>query len=136
MKNHLNIGPVSIRVGSKNIAAWSYPRLQIGGLSIWSWTNTGELLLAAYHPRSSITWLWSAGITHHGRGYARIFSKAERTRLARLFAAGNPYAFRPRWWNAFMQRDVRRTGQRYDYYRLPFGFALVIAQQDRMDRRA
>ena len=57
--NHIKIGPVIIRVGSKHLAPWGFPRIKIGGLSLWSWTNTGQLVPASYPPRKSITWLWS-----------------------------------------------------------------------------
>ena len=61
-KNHIKVGPVIVRIGSKHLASWGFPRLHIGGLHFWSWTNSGQLILAGYHPRSSITWLWSLWI--------------------------------------------------------------------------
>lgn len=57
--NYIQIGPAIIRVGSKHLASWGFPRLCIGGLSVWSWTNEEWLTLASYHPASSITWLWA-----------------------------------------------------------------------------
>lgn len=135
MRNHLRLGPVIFRVGGKNLAPWGYPRVQIGGLSIWSRTNTGELHLASYHPRSSITWLWYVGITRRSRGYAPVFSREERDRLAQLHAAGNQYVGPPRWYHWFWQPAHRRLSQWHDYARLPFGLAAVIGRQDRMERR-
>ena len=59
MRNHIRLGRVSVRIGSKHLAPWGFPRLRVFGLSFWTWTNSGQLCLAGYHPRSSITWLWS-----------------------------------------------------------------------------
>ncbi len=135
--SYLKIGPVLIRYGSKGMAKWGYPRLEIGGLSFWSWTNGGDFSVAAYHPKSSITWLWFAHITRRtARGYASTFSKAERDRMAALYHAGNPYAAQPRWFHRFVQPARRRVGQWSDYVRLPFGFTLVIGHQARMPWRA
>ena len=64
MRNHIKIGPAIIRIGSKHLAPWGFPRLRIWGLSFWTWTNSGQLGLASYHPQSSITWLWSLWIDH------------------------------------------------------------------------
>ena len=36
MGNWIALGPVRIRIGSKYLAPWGFPRLQIGGLSLWS----------------------------------------------------------------------------------------------------
>lgn len=58
-KNYISLGPVRIRHGSKHLAKWGFPRIAIGGLSLWTWTNTGQFTLASYHPASSITWLWA-----------------------------------------------------------------------------
>ncbi len=135
MKNHLRLGPVIFRIGGKSLAPWGYPRVQIGGFAIWSRTNNGEVHLASYHPRSSLTWLWYVGITKRARGYSPIFSRDELNRRARLFVTGNPYVPMPRWWHLFVQFDAKRVGQRHDYIRLPFGRAIVIGQQDRMERR-
>jgi hypothetical protein len=59
MSNYISIGPLHIRIRSKHIAPWGFPRVMVNGFSVWSWTNSGELCLASYHPRSSITWLWA-----------------------------------------------------------------------------
>lgn len=58
-KNHIKIGPAIIRIGSKHLAPWGFPRLRVCGLSVWTWTNSGPLCLASYHPKTSITWLWA-----------------------------------------------------------------------------
>lgn len=63
MRNYVRIGPVAIKVNSKGIAFWGYPRIQIGGLSLWLWSNTREFMPASYHPDASITWLWSWRLT-------------------------------------------------------------------------
>lgn len=132
--NHISIGPVRIRTGSRYLAKWGFPRLQIGGLSIWSWSNSGDLLLASYHPRRSITWLWYFGITARGRGYGKIFSRESREHLATIYAEGNPYASRPRWFHRFWQPATVRRNQWHDYAWLPFGYALVIGHQKPMWR--
>lgn len=134
--NHISFGPVTVRVGSKNLAPWGFPILQIGGLSFWSRTNSGGLHLLAYHPRSSITWLWFVALSGKaGRGYWPTFSRQERERIARLFVTGNPYAFRIRWWHRFVQFAPQRRGQWSDHFRLPFGLVLTITHQARMERR-
>jgi hypothetical protein len=58
MKNYVVIGPVRIRVNSKHLAPWGFPTISIGGLSLFSWTNTGGLTLASYQPPGE-TWHWS-----------------------------------------------------------------------------
>jgi hypothetical protein len=62
MRQWISIGPVSIRLHSKHLAPWGFPRLQIGGYSFWSWNNNGYFMPAGYHPRGSITWIWSTTI--------------------------------------------------------------------------
>lgn len=133
--SYLTLGPIAIRYGSKGLAKWGYPRLEIGGLSFWSWTNGGDFSLAAYHPRSSLTWLWFVHITRRpGRGYASTFSREERQRMAGLHEQGNLHAPAPRWYHAFWQPAALRRGQWTDYLRLPFGFTAMIRHQHRMDR--
>ena len=134
--NYVHIGPVTIRTGSRYLAKWGFPRVQIGGLSLWSWTNSGDLQIAAYHPRASITWLWYVNVTKRNRGYAALFSKEERDRRARLFVTGNPYVGPTRWFHRFWQPDYRRINQWHDYLRLPFGFALMIGHQEPMWRKS
>lgn len=58
MKNYLRLGPVSIKVSNKYQAAWGYPMVRIGGLSILTRDSGGGMNLMGYHPRSSLTWLW------------------------------------------------------------------------------
>jgi hypothetical protein len=128
--NFITLGPVSLRVGSKHLAPWGFPRIRIGGLSLWSWTNSGHFVPASYHPRSSITWIWSAWI------YRReiAFTAEGRAMLARLYTEGNPNVARPRWWHRFIIPAVNRRGQWTHLVRLPFG-AMGIHCQRRMDRR-
>lgn len=59
MKNYLSLGPVRLRISTKYLAPWGYERLAIGGLSLLSRTNGGDLILVAYHPRWCGTWHWS-----------------------------------------------------------------------------
>lgn len=74
--NWLRLGPASIRIGSRHLAASGFPRLQIGGLSIWSRCSDGSLLLASYHPRNSPTWHLSLSVVN-GSG-RKLFDRAER----------------------------------------------------------
>lgn len=62
MSNHIGIGAVQLRIRSKGIASWGYPRIQIGGLSLFTRASNGELHIASYHPRRSLTWLWYVGL--------------------------------------------------------------------------
>lgn len=75
MSNWVKIGPVRLRIGSKHLAPWGFPRVAVHGLSFWSWTNGGDLCLASYHPASSITWLWALYVEwswqHWGLSYRR-----------------------------------------------------------------
>lgn len=133
---YIKLGSLLIRFNSKGIANWGYPRVEIGGLSFWSWTNAGDFSLAAYHPRSSLTWLWFVHISSRpGRGYLPTFSRAERERLWALYLDGNPHVSRPRWFHAFWQPARMRRGQWNDFVRLPFGFAAIIGHQERMPRK-
>ena len=135
--SYLKAGPVLIRYSSKGMAKWGYPRIEIGGLSFWDWTNGGDFSLAAYHPRSSITWLWFIHISRNpGRGYSPTFSRQERERMAGLYRDGNPHAPRPRWFHAFWQPAAMRRGQWTDHLRLPFGFTARIGHQAAMPRKS
>ena len=58
MRNYLALGPVKIRINSKHLAGWGYPSIQIGALSLFTWTNTGGLTLASYQPLQQ-TWHWA-----------------------------------------------------------------------------
>lgn len=84
MGNWLRVGPLVIRTGSKHLASWGYPRLKIGGLSFWTRSNDGELNLAGYHPRSSITWLWFLRLTRSGGQSFTHRMGASGMRLQRL----------------------------------------------------
>jgi hypothetical protein len=131
---HLKLGPVVVRYG-KHLASWGYPRLQLGGLSFWSWTNGGDFSLAAYHPRSSIIWIWFIHVSRRpGRGYMATFGMEERRRIYALAEQGNQFALTPRWYHAFWQPARMRKGQWTDYLRLPFGFVAMIGHQSRMSR--
>lgn len=134
--NFIHLGPVTIRTGSRYLAKWGFPRLQINGLSFWTWSNGGDFIIASYHPRTSITWLWSIAIMKRSRGYQSFFNKEGRAFRAELFAKGNPHASKPHWSDRLMKRDMIRRSQWTDYYRLPFGFVLSVAQQKAMYRDA
>jgi hypothetical protein len=125
MRNHVAIGPLRIRIGSRNLARWGYPRIQIGGLSLWSWTSSGHFVPISYHPRSSITWLWTVWVYRR----ERAFTSAGRADLARMYAEGNPFVAKPRWWHRFFIPDARKSGQRIHLLRLPFGAACVVTQE-------
>ncbi len=105
--NWLRFGPVVIRIGSRHLASWGFPRLEIGGLSIWSGNSDGSLCLASYHPRSSFTWLWSVTLT---RGKART---------------GRFLELAPRGLN---------RGQWHHYVNLPIGWMIRLSRQHRMER--
>lgn len=62
MRNYLSFGPVSIKLHNRGQAAWGYPGIRIGGLSLLARSSNGNLVLASYHPRSSMTWLWSVSL--------------------------------------------------------------------------
>jgi hypothetical protein len=129
MRSYLTLGPVRLRVGSKNLASWGFPRLQIGGLSVWQWTNGGEFMPLAYHPRKSITWVWFLAIARNAR-----FSLEQQEWRRELHRRGNPHAPTPRWWHCFLDFDGLRRSQWHDYVRLPFGFVLIIGRQHAMRR--
>lgn len=105
MSNYITIGPVRLRVGSKGLASWGYPRLQVGGLQIWAHINSGGVTLASYHPHDSTTWHWSVQIRRN-----RLTSR------------------RAKW--SIWQPSTRRSGQWHDYIRLPFGWEISIGRQD------
>lgn len=60
--NYLIVGPIRLRVSRKHLAPWGYALLEIGGLSFFSQTSGGDVVLASYHPRRSSTWFWSAQV--------------------------------------------------------------------------
>lgn len=103
MRNYLVLGPIRIRVSSKHLAPWGYARVAIGGLSLLSRANTGDLMLASYHPSWSHTWRWSV-----------MLRRADGL--------------------AWVSRDKTRRGQWHDYYRLPFGWQILVSQQNYMPK--
>jgi hypothetical protein len=100
MKNYVTLGPVRIKVSNRHLASWGFECFGIGGLSFLSRTNSGDLVLASYHPQSSDTWHWS-------------FSISKRSSV------------RP-----WIDRSRKRCGQWHDYYWLPFGREIIVSQQD------
>lgn len=66
MRNYLTIGPISVRISRKNLAAWGFPVVRAGGLSLLSRDTAGRLHLAAYHPRNSLTWHWFVSLYKSG----------------------------------------------------------------------
>ena len=76
MRNYVRLGPVHIKVSNRHLAKWGFPLIRIGGLSLFTWDNCGVFMPAAYHPRSSLTWLWSLSI-YRGKAI-RHFITAER----------------------------------------------------------
>jgi hypothetical protein len=105
MRNYIVLGPVRLRISSRHLAPWGYSRLIIGGLNLFSRANTGDLILASYHPDWSHTWRWSIMLKRaDGRGW--------------------------------VARDPVRRGQWHDYYRLPFGWQLLVSQQNYLPKRS
>lgn len=74
-------------------------RISLGGLELMHRDSAGDLVLFAYHPRGSSTWLWSVVLAKGGG-------------------------------RALINRASDRQGQWHDYYRLPFGFCIIVSQQD------
>ena len=75
----------------------------MSGLRFLSRASDGGLVLASKHPVGCGTWHWGIGITR-------------RQTVV--------------WGWRVMLRCNRRTGQWHDYYRLPFGWSLVVSRQD------
>jgi hypothetical protein len=65
VKNYLTLGPLRVRFSTRHLAPWGYEMVGIGGLSLLSRYNNGDLMLASYMPRNS-TWHWAVGITKSG----------------------------------------------------------------------
>lgn len=101
MSNWFTLGPVCIRIGSKHLAPWGYDRIRIGGFGMFSRTSSGELTLAAYHPRGCTTWHWYATLCRW------------------------PSSFR-----GLVHRDTRRVCQWHDYFRVSPRWAIRIGRQD------
>lgn len=127
MRNYLTLGPVRLLVNRQYLASWGYPRLSIGGLSLWSKSNNGDRTLASYHPRDSLTWHWSVSITKRNPA---MWSAEAREGRAQLYREGNPFITAPSWRDRFMILTNNPRGQWHNYFRLPFGRALCIARQD------
>lgn len=70
--------------------------------------SDGTIVIATKHPKDSLTWHWSLSIG------------------------------RRKWvewgWRLWLRSD-RRVAQWHDYYRLPFGWALIWSAQDWHKRR-
>lgn len=126
----MKIGRLFVRTSSRNLSSWGWERMRWGGLRIWSWSNSGDLILASY--QTGLTWRWSlaVGRDRKGAGAQGMWGKAGRDLRMKLFLEGNPYVSRPRWWHALWQPARKRTGQWNDMLRLPFGFHVRISYQD------
>lgn len=72
------------------------------GLTLFTRGSDGSLGLISYHPRHSGTWYWSI-------------------RIVRAPTSS-------RFW--LVMRAAHRRNQWHDYYRLPFGRALLVSRQD------
>lgn len=103
MRNYLAAGPLRVRISSHGLARWGYERIGVAGFSFLSRDSGGDLMLAAYHPRRSLTWHWSVSLRKRQAATSRWVNRA-------------PSEF--------------RSGQWHDYYRLPFGWEVVIAMQN------
>lgn len=73
----------------------------MGALRLFRRNSAGEITLAIYHPATSSTWYWLVVLSRR-----------------------DPFAW---GWHG---RAQIRTGQWHDYYRLPFGWTLIVSQQD------
>jgi hypothetical protein len=71
-----------------------------GGLSFLKRDSAGCLILASYHPRSSLTWIWSLSVDH------RLPPKP------------------------LLHIERKGRGQWQHWLRLPFGRTLYLARQD------
>lgn len=72
-------------------------------MRFFSRASDGSIVLATMHPRGCPTWHWSISLKRN------VF-EMPRQRL--------------------VYRSERRTHQWHDYYRLPFGWWLIVGQQD------
>lgn len=64
MKNLLVLGPLRVRLSRKGLASWGYARIEIGGLRLFSRTNSARTYnLAAFHSSHSLTWRWVLSIS-------------------------------------------------------------------------
>lgn len=74
--------------------------IRIKGLRLISRASDGSIVLARYHPPGCNTWHWSV--------YLKKYSD-----------------HRPK-----THKADRRVNQWHDYYRLPFGWTIMVSQQD------
>ena len=106
-RNYIYLGPVHLKVSGKGLASWGYPRIRMGGISLFNWGNEGSFHLVSYHPKSSITWLWDLMIG---------WPNARRRN-------------RDGWWRP--GRWVSPVGRGWSYWAL--GFSVSWSSQDRMN---
>ncbi|WP_398472933.1 hypothetical protein [Tardiphaga sp.] len=95
LRNYLRLGPIHIKVSNKYLANWGYPLLKIGGAEFWSRSNDGRRMLAAYHPRSSLTWLWALYV-YRGKAMGPTNWKHRGTRDFGLFGWVLHYSWQQR----------------------------------------
>jgi hypothetical protein len=60
-RNYVTLGPVRIRISKRHLADWGYPIFSIGGLSFFTRSTNGDMIMVSCHPKGSITWHW--GVT-------------------------------------------------------------------------
>lgn len=77
------------------------------GLRFFTRSSDNGIVLVSRHPKGSLTWYWSVSL--------KRLSEEQRNRI--------------------VVRDPRRTHQWHDYYRLPFGWRIIVSQQDYHKRR-
>lgn len=65
--------------------------------------SDGSIIIASKHPQGCPTWHWSASLKRN--------------------------AIRFKWW-ALWSRAENRNHQWHDFYRLPFGWCLIVSRQD------
>ena len=106
-RNYIYLGPVHLKVSGKGLASWGYPRIRMGGISLFNWGHEGSFHLVSYHPKSSITWLWDLMIG---------WPNARRRN-------------RDGWWRP--GRWVSPVGRGWSYWAL--GFSVSWSSQDRMN---
>lgn len=80
---------------------WRVGALQIGGRA-----SDGSITLACWHPRGSATWHWSVSLMR------RVFPWSAMSDNWFAALGGHPF------------------GQWFDYWRLPFGWMLLVGRQD------
>lgn len=88
MRNHIKLGPVILRIRSKHLAPWGFPRIKVGGLSIWSWTNSGQFVPASYHAPNSLTWSWAVWVGLQKTWGFRVWGHGGPSQLTREIFIG------------------------------------------------